>query len=153
MSIREILVEQLKSVHDENTWFVCFNYAIKNLEHSQAAEKDQGQPHSIAEIVQHLYFYNERYLSRFRGEELHEMPRHYDTFQIHGDIEWEVRISDFQMVMSLFKQELVTCNEQNLEVWGETLSNLFMHNAYHIGQIVSIRKQNGWWGMNPVVKG
>jgi uncharacterized damage-inducible protein DinB len=153
MSIREILIEQLKSVHDENRWFVCFNYAIKNLEPGQAKEKREDQPYSIAEIVQHLYFYNERYMSRFRGEEVPERPRHYDTFQNHGGIEWEVRISDFQMVMNLFKQELETCNEEKLEVWGETLSNLFMHNAYHIGQIVTIRKQNGWWGITPVVNG
>lgn len=153
MSTREILIEQIKTVHDENSWFVCFNYAVKNLDQKQATEKKQDQYHSIAEIVQHLYFYNERYLSRFQGEEVPEKPRHYDTFQNHGNIGWEERVTDFQMVMSLFKQELESCNEEKLKAWGETLSNLFMHNAYHIGQIVTIRKQYGWWGMNPVVKG
>lgn len=151
--MREILLEQLKSIHDENSWFVCINYAIKDLEQAQAIEKREDQVHSVAEIVNHLYFYNERYLSRFRGEEVPERSRHYDTFQNHGNVEWPSRVSDFQVVLSLFKQEILSCSEEKLEIWGETLSHLFMHNAYHIGQIVTIRKLNGWWGINPVVKG
>ncbi|WLR47899.1 DinB family protein [Halobacillus litoralis] len=153
MALREVLLEQLRSVHDENSWFVCFNYAVRELEEPQAVEKLDDRSHSIAEIVHHLYFYNERYLSRFRGEEVMERPRHYDTFQNHGQMQWHSRVADYQMVLTMFRQELLSCSQEKLEMWAETLSNLFMHNAYHIGQIVTIRKRNGWWGINPVVKG
>ncbi len=34
---------------------------------------------------------------------------------------------------------------EDLEKWEETINNLSMHNAYHTGQMVYIRKRNGWW--------
>ncbi|MGP4060761.1 DinB family protein [Halobacillus sp. H74] len=153
MGVREILLEQLQSVYDENNWFVCFNVAVKELTEAEASGKKEDHPYSIAELVHHLYFYNERYLNRFCGKEVPELPRHYNTFQNHDQISWNRRVSAFQMVMSQFRAEIKTCSDEKLEIWSETLSHLFNHNAYHIGQIVNLRKQSGWWGTNPVVKG
>jgi hypothetical protein len=32
--------------------------------------------------------------------------------------------------------------------WFEVLSQIALHNAYHIGQIVHLRKQHGIWDSN-----
>jgi hypothetical protein len=36
-------------------------------------------------------------------------------------------------------------SEQSKETWLESISSITLHNAYHIGQIVTIRKMQGSW--------
>ncbi|KHE67668.1 DinB family protein [Halobacillus sp. BBL2006] len=153
MGVRNVLLEQLAAIYDENSWFVCFNVAVKDLTEYQAQIKPDDQTNSIEELVHHLYFYNYRYLCRFRGEEVPELPRHYNTFQNHNGVDWNKTIQNYQKVMTGFRKQIYLCSEEKLEKWSETLAHLFIHNAYHIGQIVHIRKQFGIWGSSAVVRG
>ncbi|MCA0984163.1 DinB family protein [Halobacillus yeomjeoni] len=154
MTLRNVLLEQLAAIYDENNWFVCFNLAVKDLTEYQANEKpDDGQSNSIFELVSHLYFYNYRYLCRFCGEEIPDYPRYYDTFQNHDGLTWEQTVKNYQECMIKFRRQLRMCSDEKLEKWAETISHLLIHNAYHIGQIVHIRKQFGTWTSSPVVRG
>lgn len=152
MTIRSILLEQLEAVYDRNHWFVCFEIAVKDLTEAEVHRKGEDG-HSIFELVHHLYFYNERYLCKFLGEEVQELPRNYNTFQARDAMDWSECIADFRKVMLKFRKEITACSEEKLTKWGGTLTHLFIHNAYHIGQIVSIRKQKKWWSTHPVVNG
>ncbi|MGP4077894.1 DinB family protein [Halobacillus sp. K22] len=154
MTMREVLLEQLAAIYDENNWFVCYEMSIQDLEDYQVHESpDDEQTHSIAELLNHLYFYNYRYLCRFRGEEIDELPRYYDTFQDHGTLSWRQVAASNSVVLSEFRKEIKRCSDEKLEKWGATLSHLFIHNAYHIGQVVHIRKRFGTWSLSPVVRG
>jgi hypothetical protein len=39
-----------------------------------------------------------------------------------------------------------------LEQWAPIIARIGTHNAYHIGQIVFIRKTQGWWDAEKGVK-
>lgn len=68
------------------------------------------------------------------------------------------RLSDdlVQRLDNLFAQweeAIIKCDDAKLEsqtpdsneLWWSTLAHLAIHNAYHIGQIVHIRKEQGLW--------
>ena len=44
------------------------------------------------------------------------------------------------------------CNGGTIKEWSSSVANISTHNAYHTGQIVYIRKRNGWWSASKGVK-
>ncbi|RWZ58117.1 hypothetical protein EQV77_10055 [Halobacillus fulvus] len=154
MTVRNLLLEQLAAVYDENSWFVCYNVAIEALtDYEVHTRTDEGQENTIAEIINHLYFYNSRYLSRFRGEEVKTYPSYYNTFQCHEGMKWSETSHQVQETFEGFRQSIRYCSDEKLVRWCEALTHIWLHNAYHIGQIVHIRKQFGSWRSSPVVRG
>ena len=63
MATKETLLEQFTACYDENGWFVALKNAVKNLTAEQANWKTENLDNSIWQIVHHLNFYNEAYLS------------------------------------------------------------------------------------------
>jgi uncharacterized damage-inducible protein DinB len=152
MSMREVIYDQFSAVYDQNGWFVCFNEAVKGLtEYEVEAKEEQGN--TIAELLNHLYFYNARYLSRFQGEEVKQLPSQFNTFLSHEGMNWHDTIQQIQKDFSCFRKAIEGSSDEKLEKWCETLLTICLHNAYHIGQIVHIRKRFGSWSQSPVVKG
>src|ERR1044071_9060959 len=67
-SLKSILLEQLRGTHDQEEWFVPVKIAIEGLTPEQASWKDENENHSIAQLVNHLIFWNGQQLAKFRGE-------------------------------------------------------------------------------------
>lgn len=153
MSKRNMMLEQLAAVYDENNWFVCFNVAVQHLNDYEANEKEDDQANSVAELIFHLYFYNSRYLSRYCGEEVLSLPKNYNTFQSHDGMDWKETVKRMQRVYADFRHAIKSSSDEKIEIWCETLAHVWLHNAYHIGQIVHIRKRFGSWSNSPVVRG
>ncbi len=70
MTTKEFLLDQFTSCYDENGWFVALKNTLNNLSATDAVWKPDGADNSIWGILAHLNFYNERYLKRFKGEEV-----------------------------------------------------------------------------------
>ncbi|WP_228552259.1 DinB family protein [Gracilibacillus salitolerans] len=66
MNVKDIFLAQLNACH-ENTWFVALLNSIDGLTEEQASWKPSETTNSIFEIVNHLIFYNQRYLNSFKG--------------------------------------------------------------------------------------
>ena len=43
-------------------------------------------------------------------------------------------------------------DDAKLQAWASTIAHIGAHNAYHVGQIIYIRKQQGWWDPEKGVK-
>jgi uncharacterized damage-inducible protein DinB len=145
MSVKEVFLEQLSACHNQNAWFVSLYHAIKDLSTEQASWKLNDSSNSIWEIVTHLNYYNERYLFRLQGSDVPKGVESNDvTFQI-TDPNWGNTLDRMNSILTDWSQALNDCDEAALNKWVGDITQLTIHNAYHIGQIVHIRKQQEAW--------
>ncbi len=159
MTAKDILIKQFTATYDENGWFVALKNALKDLTAEKANWKPSGVEHSARETVNHLIFWNERWLKRFRNEQIADAPEISETFfGAAGDefteADWATLVGKLYEVFDAWKQILETIDEAKLSErvsesydvpWSAPLSNMNIHNAYHIGQIVIVRKLQGSW--------
>lgn len=154
MDQKTILLRQMAANHNEPNWFVPVERALDGLTEEQANEKS-GNSNSIREIVNHLIFWNERYLSRFKGNPaVKKIESNDETFHSENSQDWESAKERLSAVLTNWVKEVneaddkifeKSAHEDRFDPWYSVLANVNIHNAYHIGQIVEIRKMNGNW--------
>jgi hypothetical protein len=157
MDVKTLLLQQWASCLDEEDWFPPLEKVLDDITLEQAIWKPvEGQLNSIWEIVSHLLFYKKRLLMRFLGETENE-PQAEDndsTFRIPDETiqNWkEIKQEHFYIHREL--EKILAKSEQEdscRDIPGERslaleLKSLAMHDAYHIGQIVSLSKMQGTW--------
>ncbi|MEW9050157.1 MAG: DinB family protein [Neobacillus sp.] len=155
MNRKEVIIEQLQLTHNKSYWFVSFQKAIAGLTVEQAKWKNRDAENSIWDIISHLVFWNERYLNRFKGIQNPAMEGNNDTtFSSLNGVTWEEVVEKFNLVMTDWVQTVKESEDEKFDqqvseespgTWLETLTSITLHNAYHIGQIVTIRKMQGSW--------
>ena len=147
MNLRETLLMQLKANHHTNGWFVSLMEAIKELDQAKATYKPNPKTNSIWETLNHLIYYNERYLKRFLGEELpnHHLNSNQDTFTNLENRSLEETIKKVDGIYHKWEEALNQTTDQNFENWHQEIAHLTIHNAYHIGQIVYLLKAQEKW--------
>ncbi|WP_117168725.1 DinB family protein [Paraliobacillus sediminis] len=141
---KAIFLSQLKAIHKQNTWFVSLKSALNGL--NERDTKERQFINSIEGIVQHLIFYNELELKKFKGETIEQrIHNNHTTFRNHEHKSWVTTTVTLDAILQDWEETITNAAQEKITVWEETLSYLFLHNAYHIGQIVYIRKQAGDW--------
>ncbi|WHZ05235.1 DinB family protein [Neobacillus sp. YX16] len=155
MKRKDVLLEQFLCCQKKSHWFVSFEKAVAGLTPEQANWKKTDSENSIWEIICHLVFWNQRFLNRFKTNENPKMEGNNDTtFTIFKEMEWEQVLERFNAVIADWYETIENCEDEKLdqyisedskETWLESLSSITLHNAYHIGQIVTIRKMQGSW--------
>jgi uncharacterized damage-inducible protein DinB len=154
---KDILLDQFTNCFDTNGWFVATKNAIANVTPQQAEWKPEGADNSIREIINHLNYYNNAYLQRFKGEVYeYKVADNDETFD-QGEAEsWEAEAARFDSIMSEWRKLLNEAGEAKLaepapprnEVsWSMLIANINAHNAHHGGQIVLLRKLQGSWDL------
>jgi uncharacterized damage-inducible protein DinB len=139
VNTKEIILKQLRACHDQNTWFVSLHGAIEGLTAEQAAWKSNEFTNSIWDIVNHLIFYNQRYLNRFNGiPNTKNVESNDSTFRNAAELSWHSTVEQINNVMSEWINSVKDCDEKELNSWTSELIHLTIHNAYHIGQIVHV---------------
>ncbi|KZE69036.1 hypothetical protein AWM68_01855 [Fictibacillus phosphorivorans] len=154
MDQKTILLSQMAANHNEPNWFVPIERALGGLTNQQAKEKS-GDSNSIWEIVNHLIFWNERYLQRFRGNpQTQKIESNDETFHHENEENWDDAKNQLFSVLANWTTAVKEADEEIFErsahkdrhdPWYSVLANINIHNAYHIGQIVEIRKSQGNW--------
>jgi len=152
---KDILLKQFNTCFDTNGWFVATKNAIKGVTAEQADWKPEGADNSIREIINHLNYYNNAYLERFKGNEYeYKVADNDETFDKGEAPTWDAEVERFDAIMSEFRQLLQNADESkfgtavsatNQAKWSELVSNINAHNAHHGGQIVLLRKLQGSW--------
>lgn len=158
MTQKEILLEQMSSTHDQKGWFVPMKYALAGVTAELAIWHNESDEHSIWQIVNHLIFWNERWQRRFLGTEPPKMEGdNKSTFKVSPGLtqkEWELAVNKFDSVMKKWAKAIKDKHEEEFsnavfnnapDSWYSYLHTIAMHNAYHIGQIVTLRKMHGSW--------
>lgn len=157
MTTKEILLEQFGASYDENGWFVALKNALLNLSAEQAAWKAEGSDNSIWETLSHLNYYNEAYLKRFKGIDYeYDVSSNDETFSSDENASeeaWGKEVERFVAVMSEWRALLEAADDARLDEavpkketpWSALVAHINVHNAYHGGQIVLLRKLQGSW--------
>ena len=61
-------------------------------------------------------------------------------------------MKELDEVMTALEQVVQTADEASLQKWASTMAHIGAHNAYHIGQMVYIRRLQGSWDPEKGVK-
>jgi uncharacterized damage-inducible protein DinB len=145
-SLKSVLLNQLKSTHDKENWFVPVSTALEGLTAEQAAWSDGSGNHSVGQLANHLLFWNERQLQKFRGQQSAPFNGNNDeTFNAFTKEQWAETIKNLRNVLSDLEKMVENADEASLKSWAETIANISAHNAYHTGQIIYVRKLQGSW--------
>lgn len=155
MSTKTILLGQFTACFDKNGWFVAVKNAIAGVTAQQAAWKPDRADNSIHEIINHLNYYNNAYLQRFKGIDYEYKAADNDATFDEGEAEsWEAEADLFDSIMNGWREELEKADEskfdelappRNESKWKAIISSINAHNAHHGGQIVLMRKLQGSW--------
>jgi len=160
--LRSVLLEQLHSTHDKAEWFVPIDTAVAGLTPEQARWTPHaggpGQMHSVAQLVAHLIYWNERSLAQLR----HQKPAAYsgnneDTF-VGYDVnhitpaQWSALVARLDHCMTGYEQWVQHASDADLAHNASLLAHIGTHNAYHLGEIVYVRKLQGSWDPSKGVK-
>jgi len=153
-TLRSILLEQLRSTHHQKEWFVPVDVAVEGLTAKQAAWKDKSGNHSINELVNHLTFWNQRQLEKFKGQKSAPFDgNNEETFNKSLDSAgWAAAVEKLDAILTEWERAVEQADEHKLQSWASTIAHIGAHNAYHIGQIVQIRRLQGAWDPEKGVK-
>ena len=144
--VKSLLVQQLKNTHTNMEWFVPTKTALDGLTLEQSNWKDSTENHSIGELVSHLIFWNEMNLRDFKGERVPEFKEeNKETFRKNKGKDWYQSVKRLDSIQTEWEQLIESANEKQIEAWSAEIANMASHTAYHTGQIMYIRKRNGWW--------
>lgn len=140
------LLEQFNATFDKKEWFVCLRDAVQGLTDEQARWKPEPGFNSVYEHVVHLVFWNDRYLHKLRGAQLPSVQTSEETFQAETKIHFDQLMVRADEVFSQWQAALakgLPAGEK--EDWVSITGHINLHNAYHVGQIVLMRKLQGSW--------
>ncbi|MCR6109110.1 DinB family protein [Bacillus sp. A301a_S52] len=150
MTLKTSMLAQLKTCHRENAWYVATLNAIDELTEEQAMWKPQKADYSIFELTNHIIYYSDRYLKRFKGTEDDEIHKD-NTFKGSEGMSWYDTVERLTAITSEWVKVVGEADEQKLADWAVDIAHLTTHTAYHTGQMVVLRKwQHAWHDKNGV---
>lgn len=151
-TLRSILLEQLRSTHNVKEWFVPINVAVSGLTAEQANWTDGKGNHSVGQLATHILFWDRRNLEKFKGETVGKVNSNDETFTSFDLKQWNETVKQLDEVMTEWEKVVETADDAKLEKWAPIIAHIGTHNAYHIGQIVYVRKEQGTWDPEKGVK-
>ena len=152
-TLKGVLLEQLRTTHNSQDWFASGNTAIAGLTADQAKWTDGKGNHSVGQLTYHLVFWNKRSLMRFKGEKPGQFSGNNDeTFNNFTPEQWADLVKQFDQVMTEWEKAVEQADNATLAKSASLIAHVGAHNAYHIGQIVYVRKEQGSWDPSKGVK-
>ena len=132
--------------------------ALAGLSPDVAAAKPPRAPHSIAEVVAHMAFWQDWFLDRCEGIAAPPPANAAGGWPPIASGEWD-RILDrfeagFKRGLSLADDETRTTaplapalefDHLKRYTIGDALIHVALHNAHHTGQVITLRQQLGSW--------
>lgn len=152
-TLRGVLLEQLKTTHNEKDWFVPANVAVEGLTAEQASWTDKSGNHSVGQLANHLVFWNTEQLAKFKGEpEPKFSGDNNETFNNFDAKKWAETVKQLDDVMTAWEKAVEQADDAKLAQWSSAIAHIGAHNAYHIGQMIYIRRLQGSWNPEKGVK-
>lgn len=144
---------------DKEEWFVPLAASLEGLTAAEAAWRPPGGGNTIWQTVNHINYYDERLLCRLTERPFGPvLPDNDATFGEPGNPDdgtgWQEAVQRTRRVAAGLRTALDARSDADLEQplsgssLGEYLTAWIMHDAYHTGQIVLMRKQQGSWPAN-----
>ncbi len=82
---KTILLDQLLANANDRSWYISFDEVVDGLTEEEAFWKPDDSSHSIAEIVQHLIYWNETWQLRYKENHVKagsQINNNADTFHV-----------------------------------------------------------------------
>lgn len=141
---------------DQESWFVPLAAALEGVGPAEASWQPPGGGNTIWQTLNHINYYNERLLGRLTDTPLDKpLPDNDATFGEPGSPEavaaWKAELDRTRRIAEGLHKTLAERTDADLDqTYGsatldEALASWIMHDSYHTGQIVLIRKQQGSW--------
>jgi len=152
-TLRGVLLEQLHTTHDQEDWFVPASIAVQGLTAEQAKWTPSKDVHSVGQLAYHLWFWNSRELAEFKGEKSPAFDGNNDeTFNDFNAAQWDDLVKKLNQVMTDWDNAVAAADEETLAKHASLVAHVGTHNAYHVGQIILVRKLHGTWDSSKGVK-
>lgn len=152
-TLRSLLLHELHTTHNQADWFVPINTAVDGLTAEQASWQPPKESHSAGQLAYHLLFWNQRNPERLKGQTTAKFSGNNDeTFTKFDDKQWADTVKQLDQVMTDLEKFVESVDDQKLAMIATTIGNICTHNAYHVGQIVYVRKLQGSWNPEKGVK-
>ncbi|WP_442602475.1 DinB family protein [Paenibacillus sp. KN14-4R] len=157
MTTTEKLVSTWDACFDkESGWFPPLERALQGLTAVQACWRMDGKEmNTIKELVNHILFYKSQLLSSLTGST--EAPSTDTSFdagtRVIREEEWQETVEKLKHIHTSIREKLSALSDQDLlsDLDGVTIdqsvSNLVLHDIYHTGQIIFIRRMQGSWSV------
>jgi hypothetical protein len=152
-TLKSVLLQQLKDTHTNSNWFVCVDVALAGVTPEQANWTDGKGNHSVGQLAYHIWFWNDRNLRRLKGEDAGKFSgNNNETFDKFDAKSWSETVQKLDAVLMELEKMVENADEAKLKAIAPTIANINTHNAYHIGEIVMVRKEQGSWDPSKGVK-
>lgn len=152
-TLRGVLLEQLETTHNNEDWFVPANASVAGLTADQAKWTPGRDAHSVGQLAYHLWFWDTQALARFKGQKPPAFSGNNDeTFNDFTPAQWDDLVQKLNQVMSDWEAAVEEADDQKLAKNASLIAHVGTHNAYHIGQILYLRKLEGVWDPSKGVK-
>ncbi|THF88820.1 DinB family protein [Deinococcus sp. KSM4-11] len=130
--------------------FVGVEASLSGLTDEQAATRPAGLPHSVAELVAHVNWWNRWMLDIIEMGTAQPYPkRAADTWPEMGAGDWGRVRTEFYDLLARVDTHAARPDLANPvnheETIGELLADFALHTAHHFGQIVTVRQALGAW--------
>lgn len=130
--------------------FVGVEAALSDLPDEQATTRPDRLPHSVAELVAHINWWNRWMLDIIEMGAAQPYPKHAaDTWPAVSAGDWSRTKNEFYELLARIDPHAARPDLANPvnheETIGELLADMALHTAHHFGQIVSVRQALGAW--------
>lgn len=148
---------QREFVWNREGWYPPLEAALEGLTAREAAWQPPGGGNTIWQTLRHLNYWNEFMLHRITGSPGEpERIRNDETFGPAVDPAdedgWRAEVARARDLAGRLREAVAKLSEADLErslpdigTVAESLAAWTLHDAYHTGQIILIRKMQGSW--------
>jgi uncharacterized damage-inducible protein DinB len=152
-TLKSILLEQLRTTHNVEDWFVPINIALQGVTAEQAKWTPGAGSHSVGQLANHLLFWDTDALARFKGETPPKFSGNNDeTFNNFDAKQWDDTVKKLDQVLTEWERAVEAADDKKIEESASLIAHVGAHNAYHVGQILYVRKLQGSWDPSKGVK-
>ncbi|WP_429842612.1 DinB family protein [Brevibacillus sp. FIR094] len=157
MNRKDLLLHGWECTYDKEDWYPPLKEALSGVSAAQASWRPVGEAaNTIWENVSHLLYYKERLLHRLLGTEFPgSAETNDDTFITSGgpndEDAWQATLLRTESVHRHIHERLSVLTDEDLNQTAtytpiyQAVMSLVLHDAFHTGQIVQIRKLQGSW--------
>jgi uncharacterized damage-inducible protein DinB len=154
MELKDLILKQLEFSFDTEDWYPPLKDALEGVTAEQANWRPEGVAvNTIWETASHILYYKERLLAQLQNETFSNSVQSNDeTFESQNtESAWKEIVTRFKENHEKLEKLISSFNEEDFDKdykgssYSEMISSISMHDAYHTGQIIQIRKLQGSW--------
>ena len=122
-TLKSVLLEQLKTTHNNKDWFVPANVAVEGVTAEQANWTDGKGNHSSGQLANHLIFWNLQVLAKFKGETPAKFSGNNDeTFNSFDAKKWAETVQQLDKVSTDIEKFVESADDKTMEKIASIIS-------------------------------